>query len=67
MLHFPTRLQGRKARPKSTRSTTAAQNRHTRNNQGSASSSYSNTASINRLSNGSPGGNEFSNGIAEGP
>lgn len=61
--------KGRKARPKSTRSTTAAQNRHTRSNQGSTSSSYSNTASINRLSNGSPGvgGNEFSNGIAEGP
>ncbi|WOG95750.1 hypothetical protein DCAR_0415077 [Daucus carota subsp. sativus] len=60
--------KGRKARPKSTRSTTAAQNRQTRSNQGSTSSSYSNTASLNRLSNGSPnvGGNEFSNGIAEG-
>lgn len=61
--------KGRKARLKATRSSTAAQNRHTRGNPVSSYSPYSNSTSINRLSNGSPGvgGDEYSNGNIEGP
>ena len=62
-------MQGRKARLKVTRSTTAAQNRHTRSNPVSAHSPYSNSTPVNQLLNGSPGvaADEFPNGIAEDP
>lgn len=61
--------KGRKARLKATRSSTAAQSRHTRGNPVSSYSPYSNSTGINRLSNGSPGvrGDEYSNGNIEGP
>ncbi|PON57575.1 SAGA complex, Sgf11 subunit [Parasponia andersonii] len=61
--------KGRKARPKVTRSSTAAQNRHSRGNPASAYSPYSNSASANRLSNGtsSLAGEEYSNGVCEDP
>ncbi|KAM6578303.1 hypothetical protein CsatB_030140 [Cannabis sativa] len=60
--------KGRKARQKVTRSSTAAQSRHSRNSPASAYSSYSNsTPSTSRLSNGtsSLAGEEYSNGIYE--
>ncbi|KNA10405.1 hypothetical protein SOVF_144680 [Spinacia oleracea] len=59
--------KGRKARLKVTRSSTAAQNRYSRNSPVSAYSPYSNSTAANRLSNGSPGGpgDEFPNGTSE--
>ncbi|KAL2920935.1 putative hemolysin C, partial [Bienertia sinuspersici] len=58
---------GRKARLKVTRSSTAAQNRYSRSSPASTYSPYSNSTAMNRLPNGSPGvaGDEFSNGTAE--
>ncbi|TXG74444.1 hypothetical protein EZV62_003023 [Acer yangbiense] len=58
--------KGRKARLKVTRSSTAAQNRHSRGSP-SSTYSYSNSTSMNRLSNGAPGvtGEEYSNGSFE--
>ncbi|PIN08510.1 putative integral membrane protein [Handroanthus impetiginosus] len=59
--------KGRKARLKSTRSTTAAQNRYSRGSPLSSQSRFSNSTTINRLSNGSSGiaGHEYSNGKLE--
>ncbi|XP_062015622.1 SAGA-associated factor 11 [Rosa rugosa] len=59
--------KGRKARLKVTRSSTAAQTRHTRGNPGSTYSNYSNSNSTSRLPNGtsSVGGEEYSNGALE--
>lgn len=61
--------QGRKARLKVTRSSTAAQTRHTRGNPVSTYSNYSNSNSTNRMSNGtsSVGNEEYSNGVLEEP
>ncbi|XP_059660897.1 SAGA-associated factor 11 [Cornus florida] len=63
--------KGRKARLKATRSSTAAQNRYSRGGHVSNSthSPYSNSTSMNRLSNGTPGvaGEEYSNGTLEEP
>ncbi|KAI3459322.1 hypothetical protein Pfo_015985 [Paulownia fortunei] len=61
--------KGRKARLKSTRSTTAAQNRYSRGSPLSSQSPYSNSASTNRFSNGSStgAGHEYSNGTLEEP
>ncbi|KAJ4830604.1 SAGA-associated factor [Turnera subulata] len=58
--------KGRKARLKVTRSSTAAQNRHSRGSSVSSYSPYSNSTT-NRLSNGTPGhdGEEYSNGTLE--
>lgn len=56
--------KGRKARMKATRSSTAAQNRCTRGSTSSAISPYTST-SINRLSNGSTGTEQYSNGTLE--
>lgn len=60
-------LQGRKARLKVTRSSTAAQNRYSRGSPVSTYSPYSNSTSTSRLSNGTPGfaGEEYSNGTYE--
>lgn len=60
-------LQGRKARLKATRSSTAAQNRYARGSPGSTYSAYSNSTSVNRMSNGASGvaGEEYSNGSFE--
>lgn len=59
--------KGRKARLKATRSSTAAQTRHTRGSPVSSYSPYPNTNSANRLSNGNSGvaGDEYSNGSLE--
>ncbi|XP_062086292.1 SAGA-associated factor 11 [Humulus lupulus] len=60
--------KGRNARQKVTRSSTAAQNRHSRGSPASGYSSYSNsTAGTSRLSNGtsSLAGEDYSNGIFE--
>ncbi|CAI9107022.1 OLC1v1006289C1 [Oldenlandia corymbosa var. corymbosa] len=59
--------KGRKARLKATRSSTAAQNRHSRGSPGSAYSPYPNPNSTNRLSNGSlhVTGDDYSNGTLE--
>ncbi|KAL8490719.1 hypothetical protein ACS0TY_022643 [Phlomoides rotata] len=61
--------KGRKARLKSTRSTTAAQNRNSRGNPLSNQPPYSNPSSTSRLSNGSSAnaGHEYSNGMTEEP
>ncbi|GLU02563.1 hypothetical protein SLE2022_198090 [Rubroshorea leprosula] len=60
--------KGRKARLKMTRSSTAAQNRHSRGSPVSAYSPYSNSTSTNRLANGSVGAGEpYSNGTSEEP
>uniref|UniRef100_A0A2P2JW89 SAGA-associated factor 11 n=1 Tax=Rhizophora mucronata TaxID=61149 RepID=A0A2P2JW89_RHIMU len=61
--------KGRKARLKVTRSSTAAQNRFSRSSPVSTYSPYSNSASTNRLSNGTAGhsGEEYSNGTLEEP
>ncbi|GMI84046.1 hypothetical protein like AT5G58575 [Hibiscus trionum] len=58
--------KGRKARLKVTRSSTAAQNRYSR---ACPVSTYSNSTSTNRLSNGTPGvaGEEYSNATYEEP
>ncbi|CAK9164177.1 unnamed protein product [Ilex paraguariensis] len=60
--------KGRKAR-KTTRSSTAAQNRYSRGSPVSTHSPYANSTSMNRLSNGSPSvaGDEYSNGTLEEP
>ncbi|XP_052184238.1 SAGA-associated factor 11 isoform X2 [Diospyros lotus] len=47
--------KGRKARPKTTRSSTAAQNRYSRGSPVSTYSPYSSSTSTNRLPNGTPG------------
>ncbi|XP_015573193.1 SAGA-associated factor 11 [Ricinus communis] len=59
--------KGRKARLKATRSSTAAQNRHSRGSPVSTYSPYSNSSSANRLSNGTPNlaGEEYSNGTLD--
>ncbi|XP_058198809.1 SAGA-associated factor 11 isoform X1 [Rhododendron vialii] len=59
--------KGRKARLKTTRSSTAAQNRYSRGSPVSTYSPYSTSTSMNRLSNGTPGvsGEEYSNGTLE--
>ncbi|GAB4859263.1 SAGA-associated factor [Ancistrocladus abbreviatus] len=56
--------KGRKARLKVTRSSTAAQNRYS---LGGPASPYSNSTTMHRLSNGTPGvaGDQYSNGITE--
>uniref|UniRef100_A0A5B7BGG2 SAGA-associated factor 11 n=1 Tax=Davidia involucrata TaxID=16924 RepID=A0A5B7BGG2_DAVIN len=61
--------KGRKARLKTTRSSTAAQNRYSRGSPVSTYSPYSNSTSTNRLSNGTPSvaGEEYSNGTLEDP
>ncbi|KAF3454888.1 hypothetical protein FNV43_RR05336 [Rhamnella rubrinervis] len=61
--------KGRKARLKVTRSSTAAQNRHSRGSPASTYSPYSSSTSTNRLSNGtsSVAGEEYSNGTFEEP
>lgn len=61
--------QGRKARLKVTRSSTAAQTRHTRGNPVSTYSNYSNSNSTSRISNGtsSVASEEYSNGVLEEP
>ncbi|GAV66580.1 Sgf11 domain-containing protein [Cephalotus follicularis] len=60
--------KGRKARQKVTRSSTAAQNRHSRGSHGSTYSPYSNSTSTNQLSNGAPGSaREYLNGTFEEP
>jgi len=61
--------KGRKARPKVTRSSTAAQNRYSRGSPVSTYSPYSNSTSSNRLSNGTSGvaGEEYSNGTFQEP
>ncbi|XP_059430587.1 SAGA-associated factor 11 [Corylus avellana] len=61
--------KGRKARPKATRSSTAAQNRYSRGSPVSTYSAYSNSTSTNRLSNGTSGaaGEEYSNGTFPEP
>ncbi|KAL0533544.1 hypothetical protein IC582_027579 [Cucumis melo] len=61
--------RGRKARPKVTRSSTAAQSRYSRGNPVSAYSPYPNSTSTNRLPNGtsSLAGEEYSNGTSEDP
>ncbi|KAK4606029.1 hypothetical protein RGQ29_000352 [Quercus rubra] len=61
--------KGRKARPKVTRSSTAAQNRNSRGSPVSTYSPYSNSTSSNRLSNGTSGvaGEEYSNGTFQEP
>ncbi|GLU11907.1 hypothetical protein SLE2022_286250 [Rubroshorea leprosula] len=60
--------KGRKARLKMTRSSTAAQNRHSRGSPVSAYSPYSNSTSTHRLANGSPAAGEpYSNGTSEEP
>ncbi|KAK4433964.1 SAGA-associated factor 11 [Sesamum alatum] len=62
--------KGRKARLKSTRSSTASQsNRYSRGSPLSSQSPYSNSTALNRLSNGSCGnaGNEHPNGMLEEP
>ncbi|KAL5819227.1 hypothetical protein ACOSQ4_023069 [Xanthoceras sorbifolium] len=58
--------KGRKARLKVTRSSRAAQNQYSRGTP-SSTYSYSNSTSMNRLSNGAPGvaGEEYSNGSFE--
>ncbi|XP_022970596.1 ataxin-7-like protein 3 isoform X2 [Cucurbita maxima] len=60
--------RGRKARPKVTRSSTAAQSRYSRGNPVSYSP-YPNSTSTNRLPNGtsSLAGEEYSNGTSEDP
>ncbi|XP_022753887.1 ataxin-7-like protein 3 [Durio zibethinus] len=60
--------KGRKARLKVTRSSTAAQNQYSRGSPVSTYSSYTNSTSTSRLSNGTPGfaGEEYSNGTYEG-
>lgn len=59
--------KGRKARLKVTRSSTAAQSRYLRGSPVSTHSPYSNSTSLNRSSNGSPGvvGDEYLNGTTE--
>jgi len=61
--------KGRKARLKTTRSSTAAQNRYSRGSPVSSYSPYSTSTSMNRLSNGTAGvsGEEYSNGTLEEP
>ncbi|KAJ7964226.1 SAGA-associated factor 11 [Quillaja saponaria] len=61
--------KGRKARLKVTRSSTAAQNRYSRNSPVSMDSPNSNPTSMNRLANGSSGvaGEEYSNGTFQEP
>lgn len=61
--------QGRKARLKVTRSTTAAQNRYSRGSPVSTYSPYSNSSSTNRVSNGTSGvaSEEYSNGTVPEP
>ncbi|KDP45735.1 hypothetical protein JCGZ_17342 [Jatropha curcas] len=61
--------KGRKARLKTTRSSTSAQNRYSRGSPVSTYSPYSNSSSTNRLPNGTPGlaGEEYSNGTLEEP
>ncbi|KAK4477953.1 hypothetical protein RD792_017218 [Penstemon davidsonii] len=61
--------EGRKARLKATRSTTAAQNRYTRGSPLSPQTPYSNSTSMNRSSNGSSAiaGDDYSNGNLEEP
>ncbi|KAF5446680.1 hypothetical protein F2P56_032290 [Juglans regia] len=56
--------KGRKARLKGTRSSTAAQNRHSRGSPVSTYPPYPNSTSTNQLSNGTSGvaGEEYSNG-----
>ncbi|XP_015874582.2 SAGA-associated factor 11 [Ziziphus jujuba] len=62
--------KGRKARLKVTRSSTAAQNRHSRGSPASTYSPYSNSSNTSRLSNGTSSfaaGEEYSNGTFEEP
>ena len=69
LIRFWSSIQGRKARVKATRSSTAAQNRYSRGSPVSAHSSYSNSTSTNRLSNGTYNHTveEYSNGTCEEP
>jgi hypothetical protein len=66
---FGSSIQGRKARAKATRSSTATQNRYSRGSPVSANSPHSNSTSTNRLLNGtySHTVEEYSNGTCEGP
>lgn len=58
--------KGRKARPKMTRSSTAAQGRHTRSHPTSTYSPYSSSTSVNRTSNGTAfPGEEYGEGALE--
>ncbi|VFQ71807.1 unnamed protein product [Cuscuta campestris] len=61
--------KGRKARPKATRSSTAARNRHTQGSPVSAHSSYFNSTSTDPASHASSGiaGNVYTNGTREEP
>ncbi|KAJ6751000.1 hypothetical protein OIU85_001525 [Salix viminalis] len=69
LIYFGSSIQGRKARAKATRSSTAAQNRYSRGSPVSPYSPYTNSTSTNRLSNGtySHTVEEYSNGTCEEP
>ncbi|KAF5206570.1 Saga-associated factor-like protein [Thalictrum thalictroides] len=57
--------KGRKARLKTTRSSTATQSRYTRGSPVSTYSPYSNSTSVNRISNGTVPGEDYGEGAFE--